>query len=144
MNLETLLKKGTVKKADLVTKTVTWKHFDEETGKELTDIFDVHVIANLTFAAQDRILLGGHASDSSQMARVISERIRLGDGASEQMTFEQAALLEPDLGWLLVAAIREVAEEKEAAKKLGQTKNSGTNLSSAELAVEQSQKPEKI
>lgn len=143
MNLETLLAKGTVKSADLVKKPMVWEHLDPESGETIKEEFDVFVVANITFASQDRILLGGQQKgDSSQMARVISERIRLGDKAEEQMTFEQAANLDPDLGWLLIGAIREVAAEKEAAKKVSQT-NSGTNLSSPESAAEPSQKPAK-
>lgn len=136
MNLETFLAKGTVRSSDLVKKNVTWKHVDEKTGEELEDNFDVFVVANITFASQDRILLGDKKGYSSQYARVVSERIRIGDDA-EKMTFDQASDLDPDLGWVLVGAVREVAEEKEAAKKSGQTKSSGTSLSSTESAEEQ-------
>lgn len=111
MNLATLLAKATVKKEILVKKSVKWERPDAETSEELVDEFDVHVVTNLSFAAQDRILLGENRQmDTSQMARAISERIRFGEGGDEKMTVEQAARLEPSLGWALVSIIGEVTK----------------------------------
>lgn len=111
MNLATLLAKATVKKENLVKKSVKWERTDAETSEELIDEFDVHVVTNLSFAAQDRILLGENRQmDTSQMARAISERIRFGEEGDEKMTVGQAAHLEPSLGWALVAIIGEVTK----------------------------------
>lgn len=119
MNLQQLLEKGTVSEPKMVKKTVTWERQDPNGNELVSDTFDIFIVCNLSFAASDRILIGdGRYPDASQMARAISERVRFGEKGDERMSYNDAARLDPGLGWVLVNAINDVqAEQREAAVK---------------------------
>lgn len=151
MQLQELLKKATVTQTKLLKKTVEWTQFNDTTGEDDELTADVHIVTNLKFAAQERIVVADAAhADVTQWSRAISERLRFGEDGTEQMTFEQARDLHPNLGWALVAIIMAYQDEQKAlqkgraddrAKKLSQMTSSGTNSSSTESAAKQSQKP---
>lgn len=149
MNLQQLLQTATVKKANLLKKTVEWSQLNEDTQQDDEFTAEVHIVTNLKFAAQERIAIADSVhEDITQWSRAISERLRFGENGNEKMSFEQASELHPNLGWALVAVILaynndQKTQREERAKKLGQTKNSGTSLSSTESAAEQSPKPKK-
>jgi hypothetical protein len=101
MKLKQLLAKATVAKSELVKRGVEWSHAVEETGEKITEKFDVFIVKNISFAAHDRILVGGaETHGASGRARAICERLRFGDEGTEKMTFDDAANLSPDLGWV--------------------------------------------
>lgn len=118
MNLEQLRQRGKVSQPKLIKKTVTWKRPDPETGEELVDQFEVFVVANLTFSAQDTIIMGDpRQADATQLARAICERLRFGENGEEKMSLSDARDLEPNLGWAFISVITEVTKELEPVKK---------------------------
>lgn len=132
INLKDLISKATVSADSLVKRTVVWEHYNDE-GKETTDTFDVFMVRDVSFAASDRIYLGDpNSPDSSRHARLISERIRLGEEGTERLSFEAAGSLKQSLGWALAKAISDFDKENapkdlEDAKPSSQKKKSGTS-----------------
>ncbi|CAK9889207.1 phage tail assembly chaperone family protein, TAC [Pseudomonas fluorescens] len=124
MNLEQLKKKGGVVADALVAKKVEWKHVDE-TGKEVTDKFTVHVRRH-AFGAMELMHAGGEA-ERFKNARYLSASIMLGTDGGEELPFEDAVNLDPDLGILLLKAVNEV--NNPPAKKSPRPKRSGTSSS---------------
>lgn len=114
MDLKQLKAKGGFVAAVPVPKEVTWKHHDEETGEETTDVFTVHILKQ-SFGSIERLFLG--ADDRSKSAAFIAECIRLGDGGKERMTYEDAYQLDPGLAAVLVAAANEVNGTGKSAPK---------------------------
>lgn len=141
-NLKDLLAKATVPPTQkLVKLSSSWETIDEN-GNPVTYDFDFFIVDQISFAASDRIYLGSRSEeDKSAAARVIVERVRLGETGDEQLTLEQVHNLHPSLGWALISAVQAFDKEKadtlEAAKKLRQEMNSGTNSSSTESAERQ-------
>lgn len=117
-NLSELLAKAKVDPTKLVKRSVEWKHLDDE-GNEVADIFDVHIVVDISFAAQERIYLGDDLSDvdTGRMARAISERLRFGEDGKEKMTHEQASMIHPTLGIALTKAINDYSDEIIKARK---------------------------
>jgi hypothetical protein len=117
MKLDALLKKAIVTNQKLIKKHVSWKRTNAETGEELVDEFDVFVVANLNFSAQDRIIMGDpQQADATQMARAISERLRFGEEGEEKMSMTDAANLDPTLGWEFISLITQTIKELEPVK----------------------------
>lgn len=121
-NLKALLAEATVDSTNLTKATVEWTRKVE--GKATTSTLDIFIVVDVSFAASDRIYLGTaqQSNDPSRMARVIAERVRFGENGEEAMTFEQAAKLQPSLGWALVIAVNEfdktqITEEDEEGAK---------------------------
>lgn len=103
MNLKELRDAGGIVSADPVRKQVEWR------GKK----FDVFVIRQ-SFGTVESLVrdLDGR----SRSAALIASFIRLGDDATEQMSYEDAYQLQPDLAGEFVRVINEVYEG-DAAKK---------------------------
>lgn len=129
INLNDLLAQATVKASGLVKRSIEWKHYNDA-GQPVTDVYDVFIVKDVSFAASDRIYLGDIKSqDSSKHARLISERVRFGEKGEDVMTPEQASNLEQNLGWALVMAVHDLDKENEPkeAKTSSPEKKSGTN-----------------
>lgn len=140
INLKDLISKASVLTTDaLVKRSVVWEQKDSE-GNEVTDTFDVFIVRDVSFAASDRIYLGDpNAPDSSRHARMISERIRLGDNGDEKLSFEDASNLKSSLGWALARAVSDFDKENapkdlKDVKTSSQNTKSGMSLSSTESA----------
>lgn len=113
-DLKDLLAEATVDASNLVSRSVVWERVGSD-GETVTSTLDVFIVVDVSFAASDRIYLGGDkAQDSTRMARIIAERVRFGKG-DQAMTFEQASNLKPSLGWALAEAV--YAFERERAPK---------------------------
>ncbi|OFE11379.1 hypothetical protein PHACT_12540 [Pseudohongiella acticola] len=120
MNVEQLIASGAVRPTELIKKEITWARIDESSGDELVDVFDVHV-RRLAYIDQERMLRmafrsSRDASDDdedavqpaqhdSTTAALICVAIRLGDDASEELTYDQARQLEPNLARAMLDAI---------------------------------------
>lgn len=116
MNLKELMEKGGIVDAALVKRSVEWTHLDGE-GKTVVDAFDVH-IKKISFAVVDRARAS--AAEQSQFnmtAALISEAVLLGEKADEQLTYEQATQLHPNLASALSTAMWAVNGLREAEKK---------------------------
>lgn len=103
MLLKDLIDKGGFVSAEPVKKSVEWVH--EVDGEEVTDTFDVWVLKQ-SFGHMERIWAG--PDDKSRSAALISECIRFGDKAQEQLTYDQAFSLHPGLATSLMVAFNEV------------------------------------
>lgn len=103
MNLSDLTAKGGFVALAPVQKEIAWVKKVE--GVEETLTFNVFV-KRRTFGSIERVFSG--AEDRSKAALFIAESIRLGDDASEALTYEQAYNLDPDLASLFLKAINEV------------------------------------
>jgi len=113
IGLKELLELGTVPDADLEKKEITWT--SKKDGKERT--FDIFIVTEVSFATAERIYTEKPQNlDSSRMSRIISERVRLDDGTTS-FSPEQAARLEPALGYALVAAVFEYDQANSGDKE---------------------------
>lgn len=104
MNLSELQGMGGFVDTDPVQKDVEWKGAD---GKSYSG--KVFVVRQ-PFGAVEQAMI--NSADRSQGAKLISLCIRLGEGASEALTYEQAYNLHPSVAWAFVAAINEVNTPK--------------------------------
>lgn len=107
MRLKELKARGAFVDRAPVAKELTWVRKDAD-GKELTDTFTVFVIRQSFGTIERSMLPDPSAPDRSTAARFIAECIRLGDDASEALTYEDAYSLDPSLATLFVKAINEV------------------------------------
>lgn len=128
MDLKTLKAKGGVITRALVTKSVTWKHDDPDTGESHEDTFDIHVVKH-SFGTIERLYSDG--TDRAKGAQFISQSVRLGDG-KEQISYEDAFQLDPGLATLFIQAINEVNGTGGGAKNSQPPTSSGANLSPTE------------
>lgn len=103
MNLQQLREAGGIVSPDPVKKTVSWD------GKK----FDVFVIRQ-SFGTVESLVQG--LDGRSRSASLIASFIRLGDDASEKLTYEDAYQLHPTLAGEFVRVVNEVYEG-DAAKK---------------------------
>lgn len=108
-NLKDILAAATVANPDeYVEKEITWKQGDQEYTAT------VQILANISFAASERITLGTMKSENAErIARSIVERVRF---SGEKMSFDQASSLTPELGWALAMAILDFDKSKEPAQ----------------------------
>ncbi|WP_302553757.1 phage tail assembly chaperone family protein, TAC [Comamonas kerstersii] len=104
MKLSDLQAMGGFVDTEPVKKQVRWKMG----GKEHTAT--VHVVRQ-PFGVVESVLSGA-AEDRSHGAQLISMCIRLGEDASEQLTYEQAYNLHPAVAWAFVGVINEVNTPK--------------------------------
>jgi hypothetical protein len=111
MNLAELKSKGACVDLAPVRRSVSWTHKDES-GEEITDIFDVWV-RRLSFGAIDRLSKTDEA-ERSRNAELIAACIRLGEHAEEAMPYDVAYSLHTSLAIELVRAIGEVNRLNEA------------------------------
>lgn len=105
MNLAQLKQKGGVISGALVAKDLEWKHLNDK-GKEVTDKFKVHVRRH-AFGVMEQMFNGGDA-DKFRNARYLAASICLGAEGEEELPFEDAVNLDPNLGVLMLQAVNEV------------------------------------
>lgn len=113
MNLKQLREKGGIVDATLVKKTVSWTHPDEN-GNEINDVFDVH-IRRLAYGMVESVLRPDGKS-RSVTSQLISLAVLFGDGADEQLSYDEAYQLEPGLAAALSIAVKEVNQLGPSAK----------------------------
>ena len=104
MDLKTLRDRGAFVPAAPVTREVSWTHADEN-GEQVTDTFTVHVIRHS--AGSIERLRSELVSDPSRLWEflLVSASLRLGDDASERLTYDEACALDPGLARVLADAI---------------------------------------
>lgn len=105
MNLSELQELGGFVDSTPVEKSITWKGANGKTHK--CKVF----VVRQPYGAVESALLGDD-QDRVQGAKLIALCIRLGDGGSEQLTYDQAYALTPALAWAFVGAINEVNSPK--------------------------------
>lgn len=104
MNLLELQGMGGFVDTEPVEKEVEWK------GPGGQDHKGKVFVVRQPFGAIEQALV--NSGDRSQGAKLISLCIRMGEGASEALTYEQAYNLHPSVAWAFVAAINEVNTPK--------------------------------
>lgn len=104
MNLSDLQAMGGFVDAQPLKQEVTWKLGDQE---HKATVF----VVRQPFGAVESVLAEA-SKDRSHGAKLISLCIRLGEDASEQLTYEQAYNLHPSVAWAFVGAINEVNSPK--------------------------------
>jgi|APLow6443716910_1056828.scaffolds.fasta_scaffold07533_3 hypothetical protein len=104
MDLKTLRDRGAFVPETPVAREVTWMHADEN-GEQVTDTFTVHVVRHSAGAIER--LRSELLRDQSRLWEflLISASLRLGDDASERLTYDEACALEPGLARILADAI---------------------------------------
>jgi hypothetical protein len=124
LNVSEILAENTVVNPDeLVLRPVTWFVKDPATGKEVEKTADVFIVANLTFAAHERIYLGdSRFPESTRQGRAISERVRFGKKGNQTLTYEQASALNPRFGYALATAIYALDDERNPKPAPDETK----------------------
>lgn len=116
-NLNDLLAKAsTPSQSQMVKRTGEWVREDEH-GNEIKESFEVFILRDIPFAAQERIYLGDEETpEAGSMCRGIAERLRFGEHGNERLTYKQAAELPSSLALSLFAVIAEyTAEQKKKA-----------------------------
>lgn len=104
MKLSDLQAMGGFVDAEPVKKEVAWNLGGDE---HKASVF----VARQPFGKVEAALADA-AKDRSQGAQLISMCIRLGEDASEQLTYEQAYNLHPAVAWAFVGVINEVNTPK--------------------------------
>jgi hypothetical protein len=114
MDLKQLQAKGAYVKSPPVATEVTWRHVDEETKEEMSDVFTVHV-RRMSVGWMDRVLSPvGADRGRSRTAMLISEGILFGEDGSEQMSYEDAYRLNFGLADVLLDAFNRVNQKGDA------------------------------
>lgn len=103
MNLQQLRESGGIVPSEPIKKTVKWRN----------DTFNVFVVRQC-FGSVEQLVQ--EADVNSRTAALIASFIRLGDDASEKMTYEDAYQLHPELAGEFVRVINEVYKDDEAKK----------------------------
>lgn len=129
LNVSEILAENTVVNPDeLVLRPVTWKVKEPSTGKEVEKTADVFIVANLTFAAHERIYLGdSRFPETTRQARAISERVRFGKKGDQTLTYEQASSLNPSFGYALATAILTLDAERNPKPESNKAKDESTD-----------------
>lgn len=103
MNLQQLRESGGIVPSEPIKKTVKWRN----------DTFNVFVVRQ-SFGSVEQLVQ--EVDVNSRTAALIASFIRLGDDASEKMTYEDAYQLHPELAGEFVRVINEVYKDDEAKK----------------------------
>ena len=103
MNLQKLRESGGIVPSEPVKKTVKWRN----------DKFNVFVVRQ-SFGSVEALVQG--MEGRSRSAALVSSFIRLGDDASEELSYDDAYQLHPELANEFVRAINEVYEGEEQKK----------------------------
>jgi len=116
MDLKTLRERGGFVPSAPVAHEVSWAHANEN-GEQVTDTFTVYVVKHS--AGSIERLRAEAASDLSRLwgPLFLSASLRLGDDASERLTYDEACALDPALARALVDAIAAVNGTGEGAAK---------------------------
>jgi len=126
MKLSELTSRGGFVHGDPVKRQITWVHVDQETGKPVSDVFDVWVIQP-SYGMIDTALRDEKSDIKSANAAAIAACIRLGDDASEKMTYDQAYSLHPALALAMRDAINGAGVIPKKQNRSPQNKKSGTS-----------------
>lgn len=103
-NLSELLAKAAIQEP-MVKRTGEWVHEDAN-GNTVTETFQVFIIKDISFSAQEKIYLGDdECPEAGTMSRGISERLRFGENGTEKLTYKQAAELPSSLALALSSVI---------------------------------------
>ena len=107
MDLKTLRERGAFVSDAPVAHEVSWTHADGN-GEQVTDTFTVYVVKHS--AGSIERLRAEAGSDLSRLwgPLFVSASLRLGDDASERLTYDEACALDPALARELVDAISAV------------------------------------
>lgn len=100
MRITDLKSEGGFVSSKLVAKTIKW---DAEDKQHEGEIF----VRRVSFGTIDQIM-GRDDSDQGMNTALIVETIRLGEKGEEQLTYDQAYQLEPNLAAAMVEALMEV------------------------------------
>lgn len=103
MNLQKLRESGGIVPSEPIKKAVKWRN----------DTFNVFVVRQ-SFGSVEQLVQG--LDGRSRSAALIASFIRLGDDAAEQMSYEDAYQLHPELAGEFVRVVNEVYEGDEAKK----------------------------
>ncbi|WP_295460503.1 phage tail assembly chaperone family protein, TAC [uncultured Pseudomonas sp.] len=112
MKLKELKAAGAFVEAAPVKKPIKWPHLDEN-GDPVTDEFTV-LVKRQSFAVIENLYspdAGEGEADvakRSRNAKLISECVLLGEKGEEQIPYEDARNLEPNLAFALLNAVHEV------------------------------------
>ncbi len=121
MKLNDLKAAGAFVEAAPVKKFVTWAHLDEK-GKPITDKFTV-LVKRQSFEVIEKLYAPAEGEDEASLAKrsrnakLISECVLLGEQGDEQIPYEDALRLEPNLAFALLNAVHEVNGIGKAAAK---------------------------
>lgn len=121
MKLKELKAAGAFVEAAPVKKPIKWPHLDEN-GDPVTDEFTV-LVKRQSFAVIEKLYAPGEGEDEaavakrSRNAKLISECVLLGEKGDEQIPYEDALNLEPNLAFALLNAVHEVNGLGKAAAK---------------------------
>lgn len=115
-SLNDLLAKAKPVPVSLVKRNITWKQVDPDTNDEIDHTATVFVVprSSLTFASTERIYSG---DAENRVARLIVERIRLGEQGEEQFTEDQLSEINPSLGLALFSAATDYDKSEDEARK---------------------------
>ncbi len=105
-NLNDLLAKASSPaQSQMVKRTGEWT-YEDASGNIVTETFEVWVMKDIPFAAQERIYLGDEEfPDAGSMCRGISERLRFGENGQQKMSYQQAAEMPASLATALFMVI---------------------------------------
>lgn len=109
MKLEELRQRGGLLTMTPIPKKVTWKHTGPD-GEEIEDEFEIHVILK-SAGSIDRYrseMKKREEDGDSVVALFISSFVRLGVDGKEEISYEDAYALHPDLANVFFAALSEV------------------------------------
>ena len=112
MNLNDLKAAGAFVEAAPVKKPVTGVHLDEN-GDPITDKFTV-LVKRQSFSVVEQLYTPAEGEDEaalakrSRNAKLISECVLLGEKGDEQIPYEDALNLEPNLAFALLKVVHEV------------------------------------
>lgn len=104
MNLDELMAAGGFVPAEPLKKQIVWKKVEAD-GTETVFDFAIFVKKH-SFGSIEKIW--GLSDDRSRTAFFISQSVRLGESGEQEVTYEKALQLAPDLAALFVNAINEV------------------------------------
>jgi len=126
MRLADLQSRGGFVSGGAQKRAVEWTHIDDETGKLVTDKFDVFVIQP-SYGMIDTAFRESKEQITSAQAAAIAACIRLGENAEEKMTYDQAFSLHPALAMALIEAINSAGVVPKKPSPSSRTKRSGTS-----------------
>lgn len=127
MRLSDLQARGAFVDSAPVKRTIDWTHQDPQTGKVVTDKCDIFIVRP-SFGMIEKFASANQGSPiDAKRSAVIAACIRLGDDASEQMTYDQACTLDPALAAAMEAAIYESGAVVKKRNPSPRSKSTGTN-----------------
>jgi endo-alpha-1,4-polygalactosaminidase (GH114 family) len=126
MRIADLRSKGAFVSTEPVKRTIEWTHQDAESGEIVTDTFDVWVI-HPSFGMIETAFKEEKSEIKSAQSAAIAACIRLGEDATERLSYDDAYNLNPTLAQAMIAAINSTGAVPKKPKRSLTRKNSGTN-----------------